>query len=254
MIRTILTAGALAAGMACLAAAQQAPTLRHRVVNTFPHDIRAFTQGLAYHDGYLYEGTGNYGRSSVRKVEIETGKVLQRTDLPARYFGEGITIFGEKLIQITWQTRIAFVYDLRTLKQTGSFVYPTEGWGLTHDGKRLIMSDGSATLYFRDPLTFRETGRLEVREGRESLPNLNELEFVKGEIWANVWQSERIARISPRTGQVLSWVGLQGLRDQVLRENPYADVLNGIAWDPRRDRLFVTGKWWTKLFEIQVVK
>ncbi|MFN0172204.1 MAG: glutaminyl-peptide cyclotransferase [Bryobacteraceae bacterium] len=233
-------------------ACAQTPVLSYQVVNVYPHDIRGFTQGLLFHDGYLYESTGNYSRSSVRKVELTSGKVLQKVALPKEYFGEGLVLWREKLIQLTWQSRIALVYDLATFRQVSSFVYPTEGWGITQDGKQLIMSDGSELLFFRDPQTFKETRRLTVRDRGESVKSLNELEYIRGEIWANIWGSERIARISPKTGDVLSWVDLKGLKDRILKENSLADVLNGIAWDAKRDRLFVTGKWWPKLFEIQV--
>ncbi len=230
----------------------QTPVFSYQVVKVYPHDIHAFTQGLLFHDGYLYESTGNYSRSSVRKVEIESGKVLQNAGLPKEYFGEGLVLWRDHLIQLTWQSRIALVYDRATFRQVRSFVYPTEGWGITQDGRQLIMSDGSEILFFRDPQTFQETRRLAVRDRGEQVKNLNELEYIRGEIWANVWGTERIARISPKTGAVVAWVDLKGLKDRVVKENSLADVLNGIAWDAKRDRLFVTGKWWTRLFEIQV--
>ena len=223
---------------------------RCEVVNTFPHDTNAFTQGLAYCDGELYEGTGLNGRSSVRRVELATGTVLQQHDLPWKYFGEGITLWGDKLIQLTWTARTGFVYDHRSFRLLSSFSYPTEGWGLTHDDTRLIMSDGSATLYFREPDTFAVTGRIRVTDGGAPVSNLNALEFIRGEIWANVWRQYRIACISPASGQVLSWIDISGLLsplDRLLAGSP-----NGIAYDATTDRIFVTGKRWPRVFEIRV--
>jgi glutaminyl-peptide cyclotransferase len=223
----------------------------YRIVNIFPHDRKAFTQGLIYLDGALYEGTGLHGQSSVRKVKLENGEVLQQHRMDSTYFGEGITAWGSSIVQLTWQSELGFVYDRGTLKPQKTFKYAGEGWGLTTDGKRLIMSDGSPTLRFLDPVSFKETGRLTVREAGNPVDRLNELEVVKGEIYANVWQSHRIARISPKTGQVLGWIDLTGLLDP--RDAPGVDVLNGIAYDVRGDRLFVTGKLWPKLFEIRIV-
>lgn len=222
----------------------------YTVVHTYPHDPDAFTQGLIFDNGFLYEGTGLDGRSSLRKVELSTGKVLQRLDLPHGYFGEGIVLWKDKLIQLTWQSKIGFVYDRATFKQLRTFTYSREGWGITQDGKRLIMSDGSSSLFFWDPETFAETGELKVvdEKGRR-VSNLNELEYVRGEIYANIWQTDRIARISPATGRVLGWIDLSGLLTE--RERTQSDVLNGIAYDPKGHRLFVTGKNWPKLFEIQ---
>jgi glutamine cyclotransferase len=234
----------------CAAQPSPAQVYRCEVVNTFPHDTHAFTQGLAYGDGELFEGTGLNGCSSIRRVELATGTVLQQYDLPWKYFGEGITLWGDKLIQLTWTSRTAFVYDRRSFRRLSSFSCPTEGWGLTHDDTRLILSDGSATLYFRDPDTFAETGRIRVTDGGAAVSNLNELEFIRGEIWANVWRQERIARISPASGQVLAWVDISGLLsplDRVLAGSP-----NGIAYDAKTDRIFVTGKRWPKVFEIRV--
>jgi glutaminyl-peptide cyclotransferase len=235
------------------AAPASAPVYGYKVVRSYPHDPLAFTQGLTYHDGVLYEGTGLVGRSSIRKVRLETGEVLQIRHLAEPYFGEGIAIWQDSLIQLTWQSEIGFVYDLATFEPRRTFRYTGEGWGLTHDGTRLIMSDGSATgtLRLLDPATFRETGRLTVRDGAIPVKGLNELEFVKGEIYANVWNTDRIARISPRTGQVTGWIDLRGLLDP--REAAGVDVLNGIAYDAAADRLFVTGKLWPRLFEIQLV-
>jgi glutamine cyclotransferase len=220
----------------------------YKIVHTYPHDPDAFTQGLLYYEGFLYEGTGLYGKSSLRKVELTTGKVVQRLDLPAAYFGEGITLWKDKLIQLTWQSRIGFVYDRATFQQLRTFTYSREGWGITHDGKRLIMSDGSSTLYFWDPETFKEIGHLDVDDKGKSVPDLNELEYIRGEIYANVWQTDRIARISPSTGHVLGWIDLPGL----LPERSQDAVLNGIAYDAKQNRLFITGKKWPKLFEIEM--
>jgi glutamine cyclotransferase len=251
---------ALAAGAALLAASagthalQQrtggAPVAGYQVVKVYPHDRTAFTQGLVYRDGYLYEGTGLAGQSALRKVRLENGEVVQQHKLDPKYFGEGIAVWGDTIAQLTWESEIGFLYDRATFKPLSTFRYTGEGWGLTHDGRRLVMSDGSATLRFLDPSTMKETGRMTVRDGGKPVPNLNELEFVKGEIYANVWQTERLARISPKTGQVLGWVDLTGLLDA--RDRAGVDVLNGIAYDAAGDRLFVTGKLWPKLFEIRV--
>lgn len=224
----------------------------YRIVNTHPHDPRAYTQGLIYKDGFLYESTGRHGESSIRKVRLETGQVLQRYDVDARYFGEGMTDWRGRLLQLTWKAGLGFVYDLATFRQVRTFTYGGEGWGLTHDGTRLIMSDGSARLRFLDPVTFRETGSIDVRDRGRPVWQVNELEFIKGEIYANVWQTERIARISPTTGNVLGWVDLTG----IWPERPKADqdaVLNGIAYDAAGDRLFVTGKWWPHVYEIALI-
>jgi glutamine cyclotransferase len=225
----------------------------YKIVHTYPHDRGAFTQGLLFHDGFLYEGTGMEGHSGLRKVKLETGDVVQEKTLPPPYFGEGIVIFGNKLYEITWQSKICFVYDLQTFKSITSYVYNTEGWGLTTDGKRLIMSDGTETIYFRDPETFKETGKIEVRDHGKPIEQLNELEWVEGEIYANVWKTERVVRISPKDGHVIGWIDLTGLRKLAAAEGEGdMDVLNGIAYDAATKRLFVTGKRWPKLFEIKL--
>jgi glutaminyl-peptide cyclotransferase len=251
MAGAVPPAGRIAAPLS--AAPASAPVYGYRVVRSYPHDPQAFTQGLTYHEGFLYEGTGLVGRSSIRKVRLETGEVLQIRHLAEPYFGEGIAIWQDSLIQLTWRSEIGFVHDLATFEPRRTFRYTGEGWGLTHDGTRLIMSDGSATgtLRLLDPATFRESGRLTVRDGGIPVKGLNELEFVKGEIYANVWNTDRIARISPKTGQVTGWIDLRGLLDP--REAAGVDVLNGIAYDAAADRLFVTGKLWPRLFEIQLV-
>jgi glutaminyl-peptide cyclotransferase len=228
------------------------PVFTYRVIRSYPHDRRAFTQGLIYRKGFLYEGTGMNGQSGVRKVKLETGEVLQVHAIPRQYFGEGITEWHGSIIQLTWQSEIGFVYDIATFQQTKTFAYRGEGWGLTNDGTRLIMSDGSSSLRFLDPETFEETGRLRVRDQNGPVENLNELEYVRGEIFANVWHSERIARISPKDGRVTGWIDLAGLLPPM--EHGGADVLNGIAYDEAGRRLFVTGKWWPRLFEIGVIR
>lgn len=227
----------------------------YRVINAYPHDPKAFTQGLIYYQGDLYEGTGLKGQSSVRRVELTTGRVLQNQPLDGEYFGEGITLWKDHLIQLTWTSRIGFVYDRQTLEKIQEFSYATEGWGLTQDGTHLILSDGSSTLYFLDPETFRPIRTLSVHDQGTPLVYLNELEYINGEIWANVWTSDRLARINPESGQVTGWVDLSGLlASQNLPEQTHPDaVLNGIAYDPAGDRLFVTGKLWPKVFEIQVL-
>jgi glutaminyl-peptide cyclotransferase len=229
----------------------QAPTSTYDVVRTYPHDRTAFTQGLIYLNGFLYEGTGLNGYSSIRKVKLETGQVLQNTNLAFQYFGEGITDWQSNLLQLTWKSEVGFIYDRATLAQRRTFTYSGEGWGLTHDGKRLILSDGTAVLKFLDPQTMKETGRITVHDGSTPVLNLNELEYVRGEIFANIWQTDRIARISPSDGRVLGWIALNGLLKDSDRKIP-VDVLNGIAYDSARDRLFVTGKLWPWVFEIRL--
>jgi glutamine cyclotransferase len=222
------------------------------VVHVFPHDPQAFTQGLVFRDGIFYEGTGLNGRSTIRKVRIENGEVLQLHKLDPQYFGEGIAVVGDSLYELTWQGGIGFIYDRQSFQRTGTFTYRGEGWGLTSDGTRLIMSDGSASLRFLDAATRKEVSRLMVRDGGSPVLNLNELEYVKGEIFANVWQTDRIARISPKSGKVIGWIDLKGLLSP--REQAQGvDVLNGIAYDAAGDRLFVTGKLWPKVFEIRIV-
>jgi glutaminyl-peptide cyclotransferase len=227
-----------------------APVFGYEVVNVYPHDRGAFTQGLLYRDGVLYESTGLNGRSSLRKVQLETGKVLQQTSVDARYFAEGLTDWGTRLVQLTWNTNIGFVYDLATFKPTRTFSYAGEGWGLARDDRRLIMSDGSATLRFLDPQTFAVTGQIPVVDGDRPVRDLNELEFIDGQVYANVWMTDRIAIIAPATGRVTGWINLAGL---LARGSVSGDaVLNGIAYDASRKRLFVTGKLWPSLFEIRV--
>jgi glutamine cyclotransferase len=234
------------------ASRSRAPVAGYRVVHVFPHDSQAFTQGLVYLDGVFYEGTGLNGRSTIRKVKIETGQVMQIQKLDSQYFGEGIAIVNDTLFQLTWQSGVAFLYDRATFTRTGTFSYTGEGWGLTHDGRQLIMSDGTATLRFIDPASHKEISRLAVRDGGKPVLNLNELEYIKGEIFANVWETDRIARISPKTGEVTGWIDLKGLLTPGEQARG-TDVLNGIAYDAAGDRLFVTGKLWPKVFEIRIV-
>ena len=236
---------------AAAAAQGRVPVYGYRVVNSFPHDPQAFTQGLIYLDGFLFESTGRNGLSTVRKVRLETGEVVQQHRVPPQYFAEGLTAWNRRLIQLTWQSNIAFVYDLASFTPQTTFRYTGEGWGLTHDGTRLIMSDGSDALRLLDPVSFREQGRLLVRDGSVPIKDLNELEYVRGEIYANVWHTDRIARISPASGRVVGWIDLRGLLPRTYQLEAEA-VLNGIAFDAARNRLFVTGKLWPRLFEITV--
>ena len=224
----------------------------YRIVHTYPHDDQAYTQGLIFRDGYLYESTGRYGRSTVRKVRLETGEVVQQRAVDAEYFAEGLTEWRGELLQLTWRSGLCFVYDSKTLGIRRTFSYSGEGWGLTNDGTSLILSDGSSTLRFLDPKSFREARRVVVMDGNTPITQLNELEFVRGEVLANVWHSNRIARISPADGRVVGWIDMSGLLSSPARLDGEA-VLNGIAYDPAGTRLFVTGKLWPKLFEIEVV-
>ena len=232
------------------------PVYGYEVVRSYPHDRNAFTQGLIFRDGVFYEGTGLNGRSGLRKVKLESGEVLQAKPLPQEYFGEGITDWKGQIVQITWRSEVGFVYDMNTFEQTKRWTYTGEGWGLTHDDSRIIMSDGSAQLRFIDPATLKETGRITVRDANGPVERLNELEYVKGEVFANVWQTDRIARISPQDGRVTGWVDLSGLLTPAERAAADAagGVLNGIAYDVAADRLFVTGKLWPRVFEIRLVK
>lgn len=240
------------AAQAQRANAATAPVYGYTVVSSHPHDPRAFTQGLIFRDGVLYESTGLNGQSSLRKVRLETGEVLQRQSIDARYFAEGLTDWGNRLIQLTYTTKIGFVYDLATFTLQRTFDYSGQGWGLTHDQKRLIMSDGTAALRFLDPETLRETGRVTVTDNGKPIENLNELEWVKGEVFANVWLTDRIAIIAPESGRVTAWLDLAGIRGPMRAGTD--DVLNGIAYDAARDRLFVTGKLWPRLFEIRITR
>jgi glutaminyl-peptide cyclotransferase len=224
----------------------------YEVVDAYPHDASAFTQGLAFENGVLYEGTGLRGRSSLRRVDLETGEVMQTIALPDKFFGEGVAILGDTIVQLTWQSGIGRVYDKNDLSLLREFTYDTEGWGITYDGTRLIMSDGTATLHFLDPATFAVECYVTVRDRDNVVTGLNELEYIDGKVYANVWPTNRIAVIDPADGRVTGWLDLSGL----LASRPstgHVDVLNGIAYDAANDRLFVTGKLWPWLFEIRLI-
>jgi len=227
-----------------------APVFGYQVVNVYPHDAKAFTQGLLYRDGALFESTGLNGQSTLRRVQLETGKILQQAKVDDRYFAEGLTDWGSRLVQLTWNTNIGFVYEVTSFKQLQTFRYTGEGWGLTHDDRAIIMSDGTPALRFLNPETLQETRRLQVKDGDLPVEDLNELEFVDGEIYANVWTTDRIAIIAPSTGQVTGWINLAGLMPRGATSGDA--VLNGIAYDAQRKRLFVSGKLWPRLFEITV--
>ncbi|MFC2022584.1 glutaminyl-peptide cyclotransferase [Chloroflexota bacterium] len=227
-------------------------TYTFQVVNTYSHDQQAFTQGLVFDEGFLYEGTGLSGRSSLRKVDLNTGSILQARELPSDYFGEGITVFGNSIIQLTWQSHTGFVYDKDSFELLRRFTYATEGWGITHDGERIIMSDGTSTLYFLDSDTLQANGHIQVSDKGTPVSNLNELEYISGRIYANVWYTDSIAIIDPISGSVTGWIDLTGLLPNDVNRADI-DVLNGIAYDDASDRLFVTGKLWPWLFEIELV-
>ncbi len=239
--------------LACAHAARaEVPIYDVDVVHTYPHDPHAFTEGLFYLNGYLYESTGLEEHSSIRKVRLETGAVLQKIDIPAQYFGEGIVNWGKNLISLTWKSHVGFIFDLETLKLKGQFHYAGEGWALTGDDKRIIMSDGTPELRFLDPNTLSETGRIRVTLNGNPVKNVNELEWVRGEIFANVWQTNLILRIDPASGAVVGVINLSGLLKQSDIVPGQTDVLNGIAYDAKNNRLFVTGKNWPKVFEIHL--
>lgn len=227
------------------------PSLQWRIANTYPHDAGAFTQGMVYDGGFLYESTGLNGGSTLRKVELKTGKVLNISRLPYDCFGEGLALWRTSLVQLTWRSGRAFVYDKETFAKQKEHSYRGEGWGITENGTSLIMSDGTSILRFLSPDTFTEERRIEVRDHDEPVANLNELEYVKGEIFANIWREDRVARVSPETGEVLGWIDFGPLRNE-LSPMQRVDVLNGMAYDPENDRLYVTGKLWPKLFEIEL--
>jgi glutamine cyclotransferase len=228
----------------------QTPVCSYQVIATFPHDEEAFTQGLLFAHGSFFESTGLYDESTLRRVDPATGQVLQIQELDSSYFGEGLALWEDRLIQLTWREQTGLIWDALTFEPRGTFQYPDEGWGLTHDGRRLIMSDGSPTLRFLDPVTFVESGSIVVTDGGTPVINLNELEWIRGEVFANQFFFERIGRIDPHTGHVIAWINLDGLGDPL---PPGADRLNGIAWDESGERLFVTGKLWPSIFEIELV-
>jgi glutamine cyclotransferase len=227
------------------------PVYEYKIINIYPHDSTAYTQGLVYDGKDLYESTGLYGNSTVRRVELETGRIQKIYRMPAKYFGEGMTIWKNQLVQLTWKSMVGFVYNKSNFNQIGVFYYDRDGWGITNDSQRLIMSDGSDTLYFMNPDTFSDEGLIKVKENGKPVYQLNELEFINGKVLANIYLDDRIAIISPETGAITGWIDLQGLS---ARENNLGkvDVLNGIAYNARRDTLLVTGKFWPELFEIEI--
>ena len=229
--------------------ASRAPVYKYTIVHAYPHDPDAFTEGLEYHDGFLYESTGLNGKSSIRKVKLETGEVVQNRNISKDYFGEGITFWKDDLFELTWISEIAFVYDAKTFTSKKSFNYKGEGWALTHNADSLVMSDGTADIRFLDPVTFKERRRITVTDGGVPIKYVNELEWVKGEIFANVYTTDYIARIDPANGHVTGWIDVRGM---LPRQNDGNTVPNGIAYDSEHDRLFVTGKNWAKLFEIKL--
>ena len=255
-LSTFLCAAALTLSTsASLAAANTSsiPVYDFTVVRSFPHDPTAFTEGLLYQDGFLYESTGLNGHSSIRKVKLETGQVLQTKDIPPQYFGEGLTVWKDTLVGLTWQTQTGFVFDLATFEMRSQFAYPGEGWGLTQNGKELIMSDGTATLRFLDPKTFLEVRRVKVTADGIPVDQVNELEVVGDEIFANLWHTNTIARIDPANGKITGWIDLGKLFPGAGKGLNGENVMNGIAWDADKKRLFVTGKLWPKLYEIKLV-
>lgn len=251
MIPILLICGLVTSGLSAWLLTASGDDARYRIVRKIPHDPRAYTQGLLYHNGWLYESTGLYGESSLRRLDPADGTVLQLRPLPTEVFGEGLALVGERLIQLTWRAGRAFVFDRASFAPRGEFGYHTEGWGLTHDGRELIMSDGSARLYFRDPDTFRLLRTVTVTEAGRPVARLNELEFIDGEIWANIYLTSDIVRIDPTTGTVLERLDFS---DLPLPEDRHGneDVLNGIAYDAEGDRLFITGKRYAYLYQIEL--
>lgn len=229
------------------------PILQYEIINIFPHDSEAFTQGLVWKDGFLYEGTGLYGQSSLRKVEPETGIILYQHNLPDNFFGEGITIFKDRIYQLTWKEQTGFIYDVETFQLLETFSYDYEGWGITHDGEYLIISDGTHLLRFLDPFTLEEIKQIEVCERQNNVDQINELEYIQGYIYANIWQTDKIAIIEPESGKVISWLDLSDILDTV-DVTQKINVLNGIAYDSESNKLFVTGKLWPKMFQIRIIK
>ena len=249
MVKIRIVSCLIASALACVA---QPREYGYQVVHVYPHDRNAFTQGLEFRAGFLYEGTGLNGHSTLRKVKLETGEVVQQISLSPEYFGEGITVINQQIIELTWRTETGFVYDQNSFRRLRPFSYPGEGWGLANDGAQIYMSDGTPQIRVWDTMTLQEKKRITVRDGTAPVTYLNELEWVRGEIYANVWQTDRIVRISPTDGRVLGWVDLSGILPAADRTE-HIDVLNGIAYDVLGDRLFVTGKLWPKLFEIKIV-
>jgi glutaminyl-peptide cyclotransferase len=225
----------------------------YRVINTYPHDKRAFTQGLIFDNGSLYESTGQETESSLRQVEISTGKVIRQLNLESSLFGEGITLYKDRIYHVTWTSKVGFVYDKATFNLINKIYYPTQGWGLTTIGDKIVMSDGTNILYFNEPEMFTVVSRIEVYDNEKKIDSLNELEYINGEIWANIWMEDRIARIDPVSGKVIAYIDLKGLlpEDERTRDT---DVLNGIAYDKDSKRIFITGKRWPKLYEIKITE
>jgi glutaminyl-peptide cyclotransferase len=254
MPRPRIDAAVLFCALFCTSLAPHAevPVYSFDIVHTYPHDTSAFTEGLFYWNGFLYESTGLEGRSSIRKVRLETGEVVQKLDIPAQYFGEGIVNWHGHLVSLTWRSQLGFVFDLASFKLQHEFHYSGEGWALTQDDHRIIMSDGTPELRFMDPDSLKETGRIQVTLNGKPVRNVNELEWIKGEIYANVWETNWILRIDPRSGQVVGLIDLTGLLQNSDIVPGQTDVLNGIAYDAKGDRLFVTGKNWPKLFQIRL--
>jgi glutamine cyclotransferase len=234
-------------------AADAVPLYSYQVVNSWPHDAEAYTQGLVFHDGTLFESTGLRGSSSLRRVELKSGKVKKKLEVARPFFAEGMTIFHDKIYQLTWQEQKGFVYDLKKFKPDGEFAYEGEGWGLTHDNQSLILSDGTNRIRFLDPTSFQVQRTISVYDNGQPLAELNELEYIKGEIYANIWKTDRIVRIDPATGKINAWIDMAGLR-RWAENNPSENCLNGIAYDAENDRIFVTGKRWPQLFEIRLVR
>jgi len=231
----------------------EVPVYGYEVVNSWPHLRSHFTQGLVYHDGKLYESTGQYGSSLLCRLDLKSGEVKKKVDVDRQYFAEGMTILNDRIFQLTWQAHKGFIYDLKDFKPVGEFAYEGEGWGLTNDGQSLIMSNGTNKLHFLDPQSFSVVRTIEVFDHGQPLLDLNELEYIKGEIYANIWHSDRIVRIDPKTGKIVAWIDLTGLRPSD-DSGDSDNVLNGIAYDSKNDRLFVTGKRWSRLYEIRLVK
>jgi glutamine cyclotransferase len=253
LFRGLLASAVIGAAVLAGPARAELPVQGYNIVHIYPHDESAFTEGLFYLNGFLYESTGLEGQSSIRKVKLETGQVLQQRPVSPQYFGEGIVAWKDKLVELTWRSEIGFTYDLKTFAPRSSFHYVGEGWSLTRDDRRLIMDDGTPDIRFLDPVTLKETGRITVTADGKPVLNLNEMEWVKGEIYANIWLTNRIARIDPKTGHVLGWIDLTGLdREERSKGGKSIDVLNGIAYDAAHDRLFVTGKLWSHLYEIKL--
>ncbi len=252
VLASILVAGAV---WLVLLNSMQAPTdsgvatiYTYHVVNTYPHDTSAFTEGLVFTNGSLYESTGEYGSSSLRRVNLEDGAVQQKVSVPSQYFGEGLTTVNNSLIQLTWQEKTGFIYNKQTFAQKGNFTYSTQGWGLTYNDSELVMSDGSSNLYFLNPVTYQKVGQVSVHDGNAPITNLNELEYINGSIYANIWQQQKIAIINPKTGAVTGWIDLTG----IYQPKGTTDVLNGIAYDQQTSRLYVTGKDWPYLYQITI--